>query len=329
MDDDLVKLQIEISSLTKDIDLIQAQHSALLSQVACYEAEHNVSIFPARLLLTKPKEIPAEAQDEVPPVIHYNFFDESIQKYFRDTAKEDVSLDSLPKLTEKVLAPIITRTGNGKMLLIENISRFGGMSTFPINQHLYDTEDFCLLGLRFDVMDHTTKKYLHPYYILLRRKTYPGITLVESNLPWLVFRYTTPAYIALDKHSKLLVQEDIWAGLEAFTRLVRLLLVVVQYKREEFTSVEKMTYASLFGDRSLAPLAIVKKDAEFSEISLNISDAMSITILCGDTEVTGVLCSASLSQYDSTIRSILVSPDCGIASAVEEVYKFLRTNSVI
>lgn len=298
IEQDIRDLEAQIAALTDELPSLQADHDALYKQVTRFEADNkhkNLSRPPA------PKQAaPDPEDDEVPPLIHYSCFDESIQAYFHDP--EPVGPEALVD-TDLVLAAIDARARGSEHALHESILRFSGVTAFPIDEHLYDARDDALLGLRFDVLCHTTLRFLKPHYIILRQRQLTGkdgLTLT----PWHVFRYTTPAYVPLDRLSLLLGDVD------HFAHEVRLYLVHIQYKHDKMEQIATLGHndlpretppsdlpagviagetGSTVTDLTEKIVSSLEKDLECRSVSLRVKGAV-IELTCGLSLVEHALC---------------------------------------
>lgn len=333
MENELLELENDIRSLQADIAPLQTEYHSLLRQVAQNEAPSHAPNIPTKNLFVEKDLVPVDEQDEVPPVYHYNFFDESILKYFEKKDVKDSSHSRSIKskiCSQQILAEIEQWTANKNHLLVENIMRFGGVTAFPINDRLYDAEDCFLLGLRYDVMDHVTRLYVKPFYIILRRKRYLHDPEAEDTAPWQVFRYTTPLYVALDRYSALLNNKDREEGLRSFANSVHHRLVFVQRKKGLFSRVSQMTYSSLFKEASNNPIVIIEPDESYSHVLLSFSKDTHIELVCNDENIRDIKSSSSLQEYDSHIRGIATISDISqLVSAMERVFTFLRSKGLI
>lgn len=315
-------LETEITSIKNDIvgletELLplQAEHDALFRQVAHFEAENK------HKHLAKPS-LPQkndDHEDDAPALIHYSYFDDSIKQYFGDSAETQ---DPLPSRDD--LFRIEEKAKGGHLALLESIHRFGGITAFPINDRLYDSLDDALLGLRFDVLAHTTKQYLKPHYIILRRR--PTKDNLESH--WLVFRYTTPAYVPLDKYSKHLDE-----SLQVFVEKVRACLISIQYKHDKIDSLEKLTFAQL-GRGSGAPIVSrLDKDLECRRVTITVkapSRLLEIELTCGLSRVENALCRFSSKQEQLYVEDVLTNCDFKkLQSTFLKVFQFMLEHSLI
>lgn len=326
MDDDLVALENEIRSLQAEIEPLQSEYQSLLRQVAHYEAQNKIISVHSKPAVSK--EIPLDDHEDAPPVIHDEIFDESIRKYFKEQPHESVP-PVVAKPTQAILADIEQRTIGRGMLLVENVRRFGGVTAFPLNDHLYDSEDCTLLGLRFDLLSHACRKYREPYYIILRKKRCLDDT-ENAQLPWLIFRYTTPAYVSLDELSSVLAQDDNEDSLVYFAEAVRRRLVLVQHKHESFERLAEITYDCVFDNGDKRVIASVEKDPE-GDCSLVLVDLKNhkIELICNETNVIDVKC-ASLKNHETKIRNTIVLRDLNeILLSFKEVYLYLYSSNII
>lgn len=328
MENELEILENEIRSLQEEIGPLQAEYGSLLRQATQLDAEnrtgidHNASI---KMLQLQKDALPHDEHEEAPPVYHYNYFDDSIQKYFKELKiKKENAI--YRESSHKILAKIEPRSANGLLQLGENIFRFGGVTAFPINDNLYDSEDCSLLGVRFDVMDYTQKQYLEPSYIILRQKKLFGIELTRKSLPWTVFRYTTPAFIHLDQISKLLECDNSDAGLNAFVEMVRSELVAAQIRREYFHSLKSITYANLFGDPMNEPIAELDMDDACTRVVLKLKNDSRIELYCDKKEVKGVVTFSLQSRDERALKDLIIKTNLSqLKATIEDTFRFLRS----
>lgn len=333
IEQDLRDLESQIAALTDELRPLQADHDALYKQVARFEADNkhkNLSRPPA------PKPPTFDPDDDVPPLIHYSCFDDAIQAYFHDPepADPEAQVD-----TDAVLAAIDARARGSAHALHESILRCSGVTAFPIDDHLYDARDDALLGLRFDLLCHTTLRFLKPHYIILRQRHFH--TKGEDTLsPWHVFRYTTPAYVPLDRLSLLL------GNVDQFAREVRLYLVQTQYKHDKMEQVAAITLEDLLGKNSTliesstrtdtTPLSQpivtrVEKDLECRSVSLHLPDAV-IELACGLSLVEHASCTLSPANALAQlfISALLANADLTVLrSRFIHIFSYMRAHDLL
>lgn len=235
-------LKSEIAALRADIGLLQSDHDALYRKVASFEASNKHR----NLQRLRPPSRHLPPADD-PPLILDSYFDDSIKAYF---ASEATSVGQEPAQNAPSgdsLVAIQERTRQGAYALLESIHRFGGITAFPINDVLYDSSEDALLGLRFDVLSHSSNAFLPSHYVILRR-----ILLKDQRTHWQVFRYTTPAYISLDACKHHLQDPDESRGLRKFCEHLRDALVATQFKHDTIKHICLLSYTD-FGWIPLMP----------------------------------------------------------------------------
>lgn len=328
MENELEILENEIRSLQEQIGPLQAELGSLLRQAAQIDSESRTGIaYNAQNKILQPQKdvLPQDEHEEAPPVYHYNYFDESIQKYFKELTITHENAD-YPELSHQILAHVEARSNTGLLQLAENIFRFGGITAFPINERLYDSEDCSLLGVRFDVMDYTKKQYIAPFYIILRQKKLFGSGNSADKFPWTVFRYTTPAYVPLDQISKLLDCDDPDAGLSSFVEMVRLKLVDVQTRREYFESLKTITFADLFGDTLNKPIAEFEMDAACIRVTIKLNNSCKIELFCEKGEVVGIMALSLESEDEGALKDQIIKTKLSqLKSTIENTFRYLRS----
>ena len=320
MDDELIDVQNEICSLQADIGPLQTKYDSLRRQVALFEAQSKIVNVPVKPWHPD-KALRSDDQDEALPVIHYEFFDPALRPYFCEIPKSSKNRVFQEIHAQNILAPVEHSSDLGTVQMTENIMRFGGATTFPIDDHLYDKEDCSLLGLRFDVMSHSTRRFTEPHYIILCKKKSDASA---RELVWRVFRYTTPPHVSLELHCKLLDQDDRELGLAVFAEAVRRQLVTTQFRHDIFDEIEKRS-CSDSGHPS--PLVSVEHDSGCSQVTLKLRNNHCITLEFLEDRVVDVKCSASLSPFALSIKSIIVTADFAeLAATLHQVFQFLRRN---
>ncbi|KAF5212038.1 Cenp-O kinetochore centromere component family protein [Clavispora lusitaniae] len=293
---DIRLLREEIAALSGELRPLQTEYDTLFKQVARFESDNRN--------LSKPEKppVPPPEDEDVPPLIQYSCFDDSIRSYFESMPqKPEPSID-----TEKLLVSIDCRTRGSAHALEESIWRSSGVTAFPIDDTLYDKRDDSLLGLRFDVMAHSTSRFLKPHYIILRRRQ-PQEKGVTGDNTWSVFRYTTPAYVPLDRLSHLLSSGE--NGLAQFVHEVRSYLTHVQYKHDKFDSVAKITYGQLPDATESDDVVVTRlqKDLECRHVSIHIQNSRGeshqIELICGLSSVETAFC--TLSPQDLEAQTLI------------------------
>lgn len=255
-------LKSEIAALRADIGLLQSDHDALYRKVASFEASNKHR----NLQRLRPPSRHLPPADD-PPLILDSYFDDSIKAYF---ASEATSVGQKPAQNAPSgdsLVAIQERTRQGAYALLESIHRFGGITAFPINDVLYDSSEDALLGLRFDVLSHSSNAFLPSHYVILRR-----ILLKDQRTHWQVFRYTTPAYISLDACKHHLQDPDESRGLRKFCEHIRDALVATQFKHDTIKHICLLSYTDFGLDTSDAiPLALKEIDLQCRRIVLSLA----------------------------------------------------------
>ncbi|GEQ68528.1 hypothetical protein JCM33374_g2196 [Metschnikowia sp. JCM 33374] len=317
LQEELHQLEKDIASLQEEVGPLQEQYDHIFREVSVFEAENKHKKLSRPPV---PKRVPLANNtidfDDAPPLIHHSHFDASIEKYFNqsDEAKRSAQ-ETDSNNDDEILAKISLKTVAGQLALRESILRFGGITAFAINDHLYDTQDDALLGLRFDVLSHTTRQFLKPHYIILRRRnlsfkeTAPSSTSPLAPAPapasspvqnhWSVFRYTTPPHVPLDQLQRLLSAADEAAGLQSFVERVRASLVSVQYKHDKLHSLSTLTHEEVFGFGSENKVVSkIEKDLSCQRIVLWVNNhslptkplqPLEIELICDELKIESVI----------------------------------------
>lgn len=317
-DEELESLRNEIDELQLEIASLQTTHDDLYKHVSVFELEHRHKSLSKPAFPAAPS--PHDDHEDAPALIHHSHFDASIERYFRDEPKH--SADELAAACDRVLEKVHHKTAAGQLALIESIRRFGGTTAFPINDRLYDTEDDTLLGLRFDILSHVTKRFLTPHYIILRKRQTSEKGAVRENR-WLIFRYTTPAYLPLDQISGHLEDEDQERGLLEFVTRVRSFLVYVAFKHEVVDSISAL---------QVPVLTKVEKDLECRRLVFHLKrwpgmkEPTTIELHWGDA-IEHVHC--NVKEISSKVQSIfmLCKPE-HLKDAFVEVFRLIGEHGV-
>lgn len=321
----LAELSAEISQIESQLGPLQTTHDALFRKVAQFELENKHKNL-AKPQLPKLPQPPSED----PHLIHFSYFDDSIQHFFAPAGSGPVV--NVDARDEKVLHHIDIKTRNAESALQELLWRLGGVSAFPINNRLYDDSSDALLGLRFDVLSHTLLLFLLPHYIILRRREDKS----ASNLKWLVFRYTTPPYVPLAAFSHLLLENN----LHDFVHCVRECLVYTQYKHDKFQLVAEMTYHDIFGDNSSVKfISSVEKDLECNRVLLQLvnhssesKQLHSIELQCGESEIRKVNCQlvGGSTEDNLYVESLLSTSEfSNFSSSLKSLATYLRNHALL
>lgn len=310
-------LQQDITRLETELRPLQSDYDMLFRQVAQFEAENK------HKHLTKPSlpQRRTDDDDDAPPLIHYSYFDDSIKKFFPAVAQkpEPSILDDLLRIQEKATA--------GQFALEESIMRFGGVTAFPINDRLYDTLDDALLGLRFDILAHSTNRYLTPHYIILRRRP---LKLQENK--WLVFRYTTPAFVPLDQFSKQLDVGDDEESLQKFAQSVRRYLVSVQYKHDKLDQLATIPYSDIGKESDLPIVTKIERDLECRRVTLfiGLQKTHQIELLCGLSQVESAACRVGNKEHAMYVETVLNNSDFkNLSGTMKSVLKYLLNHKLV
>lgn len=326
-------LRAEIADLESSLPLLKSKNDSLLRDIAQFEHDHrnrNISK-PPNLSASRPQEEPSPS-DDIPPLILESYFDSLIKKYFSASlSNSSPSNDQAPtpppqSLHESALA-ILKHTSNSHLALIESIYRLTGVTAFPISDKLYDTSADALLGLRFDVLCHRTNRFLTPHYIILRR-----VQSKSHHYDWLVFRYTTPAFVPLDSLHTLLHNANEEKGVRRFAFAVRDCLLSVQYKHDKFAHLAAMTEQQ-FGIASHSPAVCplsIDCDLEARRVVIELpargaksaKSPPSISLLCGVSCIEDVSCTLVSGAARSYIEGALVN--CRIRSLTLTFSHILR-----
>lgn len=322
LETELDALAAEIQRLDAEIMPLQVAHDDLYKKVAQFEADNKHKHLTKPLAPRRVSPHPDE-----PPLIYYEYFDDSIRHYF----SQDAPPEPLAPSVQNVLHQVDTRLSGAQNALLELVWRLGGVSAFPINNRLYDDSTDALLGLRFDILSHRTLRYLQPHYIILRRRADKS-----DNSFWLVFRYTTPVYVPLAKYALFLAEDRLWH----FVDLVRAYLVKTQYKHDKFDALAAITYADVFGLGLQRLISAMEKDLECRRIVLRI-DSNSINdngrkqlhvieLVCGVAAIEKVTCRFGEQNQRLHIETELAS--CGLTNLERGfgvVAKYMRQHDLL
>lgn len=315
LEDELRDLEADIVGFEGEIKQLQGDHDDLFREVSVFENEHK------HKNLLKPKlpakQTPYSTFDDAPSLITHQYFQANIKKYFEPSASADTATRPWSN-SEAVLTSLSLKSKATDMALHESLMRFGGITAFPINNALYNSEDDALLGLRFDVMCHSTNKFIDPHYVILRKRQYKGSS--DSDPHWLVFRYTTPLYIPMDSLAKHLGSGD--QGLQTFVETVRSLLVMVQFKHSVLDNVEK------HGLSSPKITLTIDRDLECRRVVLHFSPTPSfIELICGLDSIESVYASLGHKDTEITVGHMLRSSKIlQLDASLTKVLEFLLDN---
>lgn len=302
---EIESLRSEIATLRNEIGPLQQNHDSLFRQVASYEANNKHHFQKHR-----PRNGPPTASDEQP--ISLDCFDDSIKQYFKKT----LLAPRTPPPPPETLS-VQERTRQGTYSLTESIHRLGGITAFPINDTLYDSLEDALLGLRFDVLAHSSGAFLPSHYIILRR-----VLSKDERLNWLVFRYTTPAYVPLDSYKHHLTYPDEALGLQRFCECVRAALVATQARHDTVQSLRDLTVE---GTRAFTA---TETDIQCRRVALNLALGPTIELLLGSLLVD--LVSSTLPALAASHISALLSGVSleGVISATSQALKYLQSQEL-
>lgn len=327
----MVDLAGQVAALDAELGPLQTAHDAVYRLVAQFEAENKHKNL-KRPTVAKPRDsapqVPPDSDD--PPLIHHSYFDDSIRHFFHDLVAATGDAPTSTHNQETVLKHIDLRMRGAHHALEELVWRLGGVTAFPINDRLYDNTANALMGLRFDVLAHATGKFLQPHYIILRRREDK-----DGRLRWLVFRYTTPAYVPLSSFTHLLDQDR----LADFVDLVRACLVRIQYKHDKWHAVGNLTYGDVFGaDLGLqsTKLASVSTDLECARVSVelrNLRDQVHlIEIQCGEVAIQTVSCKLAHATPNQNLFAETSLANCNIthlASTFIALARYMRQHELL
>lgn len=294
-------LRAEIAGLRADLGPLQLNHDTLFRQVASYEASNK-----HHLQKHRPRNVPDE------PTVSLDCFDDSIRQYFKPAL-----------LIPQAAAPpaeslsIQERTRQGTYSLVESVHRFGGITAFPINDALYDALDDALLGLRFDVLAHSSNAFLPSHYIILRR-----VISKDERHNWLVFRYTTPAYVSLDSYKHHLSHPDEALGLQKFCECVRAALVATQARHDMVQELKSLT---LEGDKAFAA---IESDIQCRRVGLTLNLGQSIELLLGS-RLVDLVSSTLLPSLALHVSALLSGASIEkLQAAFTQVLRYIQSHTV-
>lgn len=280
VESEIRNLENEINVLKADISPLQIQHDSLLRQVTTFESSNNLRPLPRHNKARAGAGNNTNPDD--PPLIVDSYFDDSLRAYFAPAKASSSRQKNTQAPQSESLASIQERAIQGSYALLESLHRFGGITAFPINDKLYDSSEDALLGLRFDVLSQSTGAFLAPHYIILRRSR------SKDNLThWLVFRYTTPAYISLDSFKHHLLASDEAQGLQKFVECVRDSLVATQYRHDTIHDISNLLRAEigLEGDGEAKVFTAVDSDLQCRRVELKVSEKVAFELLLGASSV--------------------------------------------
>lgn len=238
---DIKSLEIEVGELDNEYFSLLSQAKDLKESLNTAQPSTNGEE------AQKPPKINYDIED--PPVIQHNYFDESISKFFmkipeldeKDVENEEQcsKRQKLNEYSSKMMENSKAIIESKENILYENIYRFGGLTTFPLNNFLFENAEQ-VLGLRFDSFSHYTKKFLTPQYVVLRKAHYSQKG-TDTTLKWEIYRHTLPVYIPVSEYSNLLLEHE-ETGLQNFALKVKKSLMEVQYKRDKLDSLQELKF---------------------------------------------------------------------------------------
>lgn len=335
--EEIEELKNSITLLHEEIAPLQDQHDRLFREVSELEATFRHKNIPKPVLPKKANHPLDLETEDAPNLIHHSHFDASIEKYFPARPEEPTAPETTA-MNDEILAKIQSKTAAGQLALKESIFRFGGITAFAINNRLYDEEDDALLGLRFDVLSHTTLRYLKPHYIILRRRRLLFKDSAATSNHWLVFRYTTPPYVPLDRLHRLLLVEDEAAGLQAFVEKVRELLVSVQYKHDKFNQLSSLLYVEAFGSGSIQQIVTnLERDLECKRVVMRIKPqdqapepTLEIELICGHLDLEQVTCNFQNENAEYFVQCMLQGCEIQrLKATFKDALHYMRNVSIL
>lgn len=314
---ELVQLQAEIAALDAEVKSLQHTHDAAYRETLTAEA-HSRSRKLSKPSVSAPPPGPPRDADEAPALIHHEYFDPSISKYFTEAAAPpDPALQP-----QRILETILLKTTAGHVALTESIMRFGGITAFPINHHLYDPQADALLGLRFDVLALRQARFVTPHYIILRRGISAGKDGGRAE-SWQVFRYTTPVYVPLDQYLVHLQDEDEADGLQRFVEKVRRCLVHVQSKHELLDRVQECTMAEALASLPALPIVSVSRDLQCHRVTLTFNNSScKVEMICSEVRVDS--CSVAGGDESQCLTIMAMLGGTALDDLVGMLYKIVR-----
>ena len=295
----------DIQSLHLEIDVLDKEYSALLAQAKDLEESLRQGDEPYNL-----QEIHGHSKANYdidgPPVIKNSCFDESIRKYFTNVLDDVEEEESTEVVTKRQKLDIIASDFKAKSetilemkqnILYENIFRFGGVTSFPLNPFLFDENDE-IMGLRFDVFSHYKRKFITPHYVILRKmkNTEKGL---QTTMKWEVYRHTLPVYLPISEYSECL-HEDEEVAFSKFTQQIREHLIQIQYKHDKFDFLRNIKYDHISKNRSSQGRVVIEKlekDLQCQRINITLLNRVSnskraseINLVCTNNEIKEVGC---------------------------------------
>ncbi|CDK25129.1 unnamed protein product [Kuraishia capsulata CBS 1993] len=308
----------DIDSLEKEIQRMEEEYDKLQTSVSAKRAATRVdhvseSSDKQRTLdgksetsNSKRRKLDEEQflEDElIPDPARHEFFDglvnDIIERATRDSDKTSEvrkakKLAIYDKLKQDLLPKINT----------ENVYRMAGITAFPVNDPFrhgeYENAVESYLGIRFDIYDQRSRKYVTPHYLILQR--------VRKNNEWEVFKTTLPKFIPVRSLELKWLNTDI----QRFVVQIRSHLVFQQLKSEVFSAIRD----------HLDSTSRMEYDLNYTKVKLTLKKKVAVVLICNLTEVINVITTdLSAMTFASGVASVLSDELKTISSRLEVMLK--------
>ncbi|CAH6722458.1 hypothetical protein CLIB1444_09S04016 [[Candida] jaroonii] len=236
----------DIASLQKEIDALDEELQELAQQEKVLE-----DLINQEKQKTYNENIKKKRQDDwqIPPIVQYSYFDESISKYFTvespEVMKSKKSATDLNEISSGIMQSYQKIVALKENILYENLYRLNGITAFPLNK-IFDPERN-YLGIRFDIFSTLHKKYSTIHYVILRLSVPLPIFTKEASTDPLQKTYSVhkSTFYVPENTSKLLQNPDLNTGVENFVEKVRDQLLYEQLINDFKQFVIDLTYTDL------------------------------------------------------------------------------------
>lgn len=238
--------------------------------------------------------------NEPESVAHHSHFDESIRHYF--DRSENIYYDEKEEVSETIAVLGKELEELNYNILYENLFRLGGITAFPLNKQILADEE--LLGLRIDLFSVSSRKYLTPHYVILRKVPRESKLAGQNadSSKWMVYRHTLPVFVPIEEYSKVLDLEDSKAAVSDFARKVRSNLLHLNYKHDKFETLRSFRFSDFGLDTNETLVSKLEKDLQCSHVkivfSLYLRGHLELELVCNLWAIETAILSSSTNELN-------------------------------
>lgn len=236
---DIAGLQKEIEALDEELQEL-VQQEKVLEDLINQEKQKSYN-----------ESMKKKRQDDwqIPAIVQYSYFDESISKYFNvespEVMKSKKSTTDLNEISSGIIQSYQKIVALKENILYENLYRLKGVTAFPLNKSFDPEKNY--LGLRFDIFSTYQKKYCTIHYVILRLQVPLPIYVKDTTSEHLqkVYSVHKSTFHVPENITKILQNPDLNVGVERFVEQIRDQLLYEQLVNDFKQFALDLTYSDL------------------------------------------------------------------------------------